>query len=33
MADHVLPEPLGEALPELVRLVGGEPKDLREEEI
>jgi len=33
MADHVLSEPLGEALPELVRLVGGEPKDLRQEEI
>jgi NAD-dependent deacetylase len=33
MADHVLSEPLGEALPELVRLVGGEAKDLREEEI
>ena len=33
MADHVISEPLGEALPELVRLVGGEPKDLREEEI
>jgi hypothetical protein len=33
MADHVLSEPLGEALPQLVRLVGGEPKDLREEEI
>jgi len=33
MADYVLPEPLGEALPELVRLVGGEPKDLHEEAI
>jgi NAD-dependent deacetylase len=33
MADYVLSEPLGEALPELVRLVGGEPTDLREEEI
>jgi hypothetical protein len=28
-----MPEPLGEALPELVRLVAGEPKDLRQEEI
>jgi hypothetical protein len=33
MADYVLSEPLGTALPELVRLVGGEPKDLREEEL
>ena len=32
MADHVISEPLGEALPELVRLVGGDaPSDLREE--
>jgi NAD-dependent deacetylase len=33
MADHTIADPLGEALPELVRLVGGEPRDLREEEI
>jgi NAD-dependent deacetylase len=33
MADHILSEPLGEALPELVRLVGGEPKNLHEETI